>query len=58
MIATLAIAFVGTRAALPDVTLAGVKWYGNPATAARIAAQQKKPVLVLDMFGRLDETFC
>lgn len=43
---------------LPDVELAGTTWHGNPLAAVALARKTDKPLLVLDMFGRLDETFC
>ena len=40
------------------VVLAGLKWYGSLAEATSVAAKDNKPVLHLQMFGRLDDAFC
>ena len=40
------------------VTLAGLTWLGSLNEAIAIAAQENKPVLHLQIFGRLDDAFC
>ncbi len=36
----------------------GVTWQTTTEAATRLAAQQGKGVLVLQLFGRFDEEFC
>ena len=42
----------------PQTQLAGVAWETSFATAQQKARQSGKPVLLLQLFGRLDEEFC
>lgn len=69
-LAALAVAVLGGAAALaedarrsretrmPDVTLAGVTWRGDFGAARKEAAATGRPILLLQLFGRLDEEFC
>jgi hypothetical protein len=50
-----------TIPAAPDaksVTLAGKTWHGSLDEALAIAKEENKPVLHLQMFGKLDDAFC
>ena len=38
--------------------LAGVAWENSPASAREKARREGRPVLLLQLFGRLDEEFC
>ena len=42
----------------PNVTLAGLTWHGSLDEALQLARKQGKPVLHLQMFGKLDDAFC
>ena len=41
-----------------DVNLAGVLWHGSLEDAEKIAQQENKPILHLQIFGRLDDAYC
>jgi hypothetical protein len=40
------------------VELADATWLGSFEAATRAAAQQGKPILHFQMFGRLDDAYC
>ncbi|MBM3461161.1 MAG: hypothetical protein FJX76_03570 [Armatimonadetes bacterium] len=56
-LAALAIIFSGLCQATP-ASRTPQGWRSSYPEALRVAAQEKKPVLLLQMFGRLDEEFC
>jgi hypothetical protein len=39
-------------------TVAGVRWFEGIAQAKQVAAERRKPILLLQMFGSLDDAFC
>ena len=41
-----------------SVTLDGIRWETTMADAIRRAQSEKKPILLLQLFGRLDDAFC
>ena len=41
-----------------DVVIGGVRWHGSLAKARAVAAQENRPVVLLSLFGRLDQEFC
>ena len=41
-----------------SVSLAGTPWYSDLSIATKIAEREKKPLLILQMMGRLDDAFC
>ena len=41
-----------------QVNLAGLIWHGSLSKAMSVAAKEGKPVLHLQMFGRLDDALC
>lgn len=45
-------------AAARSITIGGTTWTDDVEAAFETAARTKKPVLVLAMFGQLDERFC
>ena len=47
-----------TDVAPPSVTLAGLTWYNSLDTALAKAKAEDKPVLHLQMFGKLDDDYC
>jgi hypothetical protein len=42
----------------PAVTVAGVRWESSFAAAKARAKAEHKPILFLQMFGKLDDDFC
>jgi len=42
----------------PKVTVAGLTWENSLGDALAIAQKTNKPVLHLQMFGKLDDAFC
>jgi hypothetical protein len=52
----------GDPAAAPPVpattTIAGTRWHASFAAAQAEARRDGKPILLLQLFGRLDEEFC
>lgn len=42
----------------PPVVLAGLTWHSSLDDALQIARKENKPVLHLQMFGRLNDEFC
>jgi hypothetical protein len=48
----------GGGPASKKVTLAGVVWEPSLAGAETRAKSEKKPILLLQMFGGLDDAFC
>ena len=62
--ATIATVLLTTGAARPldsppkSVSLAGTPWYSDLSVATKIAEREKKPLLILQMMGRLDDAFC
>ena len=50
----------GTTAPKPaaPTTIGGVTWETSFAAAKARAARERKPILLLHLFGRLDEEFC
>ena len=42
----------------PTITLAGQTWRGSLQEALAIAKWENKPVLHLQMFGKLDDDYC
>jgi hypothetical protein len=44
--------------AMPAVTVAGIRWEGSIDLAKQRAAREHEPILLLQMFGRLDDEFC
>ena len=42
----------------PSADHTGIHWEPTFAAACSRAAREKKPVLVLHLFGKLDEEFC
>jgi hypothetical protein len=45
-------------AAPATTTIAGVRWHASFAAARAEARRDGKPILLLQLFGRLDEEFC
>ena len=41
-----------------NVEIAGVLWHGTLERARVIAEKEQKPILLLQMFGRLDDAMC
>lgn len=50
--------FVMSTPAAPVTKLAGVEWQTSLAAATRKAEATGKPILHLQMFGRLDDAYC
>lgn len=48
---------ISSSAIAKPVTIAGVKWT-NFEEALKLADQRNLPILHLQMFGKLDDTFC
>ena len=49
----------GANPARPKVVeLAGVAWYSDLTDAKKLAERDKKPLLILQMMGKLDDAFC
>lgn len=40
------------------VNVAGIQWYNTLEAAKRQAQREKKPILHLQMFGRIDDAYC
>jgi hypothetical protein len=55
-----AVAPTGTRAAFvnPKVEPGKVRWHADFAAALAASAKSKKPILLFQMMGKLDEKFC
>lgn len=47
-----------TRKAAGKLELAGLTWYPSLEAASKEAVKTGKPILHLQMFGKLDDTFC
>lgn len=41
-----------------DVVIGGVRWRASLEQARERAARENKPVVLLNLFGRLDQEFC
>jgi hypothetical protein len=52
-------AFAGSREDRPrDVRIGDVNWRASLDEARRVAVRDDKPILLLNLFGRLDQEFC
>jgi hypothetical protein len=49
---------VGAQPEPKIVELAGLEWHGSLGAALQIAKKENKPVLHLQMFGKLDDAYC
>jgi hypothetical protein len=48
-----------SSAPLPTKTeVAGIQWFDSVGDACKTAEEQNKPVLVFQLFGKIDDAFC
>jgi hypothetical protein len=40
------------------VTVVGIRWYNSLEAAKQQAKREKKPILHMQMFGRIDDAYC